>query len=108
MPSRKTAKARWEGGRYEATNAEEFLIYLRLTADDTGSVHGGYHMRCVSVAPNHIVVMEDTQEAVQPDLQSCFLPDLPQRRLLIGLVHFQETADQAPFAVVCPTLKEYP
>ena len=45
----------------------------------------------VPVAPDHIMVVEDPEEAVQPDFQPGFLPDLPQG----GLLEMNETYEQA-------------
>ena len=51
--------------------------------------------------------MEDAQKAVQPHFQPGLFPDLPKRRFLIGFIHLQQSADQAPLTVVRPTLEEY-
>ena len=65
-------------------------------------------MRCISVASDHIVVVEDSEEAFQLYFQAGFLPDFPQSSLRIGFIHFNKSADQAPPAVVCPALEEDP
>ena len=60
----------------------------------------------VPVAPDHVVVVKDSEKTVQLYLQAGFFPDFAQRRLFIGFVHFHQAADQAPFAVVGSALEK--
>ena len=60
----------------------------------------------VSVAPDHVVIMENSEEMLQLYFQAGFLPDFPQHRLLVGFIHFDQAADQSPLSVVRPALEQ--
>ena len=83
-----------------------FLINPRLTADNAGRIHRGNHMSRVAVAPDHIVIMKDSEKCFQLYFQSRLFPNFPQGSLFVGFIHFKQPADKPPFSVIRATLEQ--